>query len=88
MLWQDSCDRRNWAGQPGQNSRRRQEGWYSRTRNRGQDGQNMTEGQAAGTGQLRWDNCGRTVMTVKLGHDIWDMTLTHDAGKYSLGSSV
>ncbi len=26
-------------------------------------------------GQLRWDSRGRTAMTVKLGHDIWDMTL-------------
>jgi hypothetical protein len=30
--------------------------------------------RAAGRGQLRWDNNGRTVMTVKLGYDIWDMT--------------
>jgi hypothetical protein len=30
--------------------------------------------KAAGTGHLRWDNHGRTAMTVKLGHDIWYMT--------------
>jgi hypothetical protein len=40
----------------------------------------MTEGQGSWDrtiekGQLRWDNCGRTSMTVKLGLDIWDMAL-------------
>ncbi len=39
---------------------------------RGQDGENMTEGKAAGTGQLRWDSRGRTAMTVKLGYISYD----------------
>jgi hypothetical protein len=52
----------------------RKSGWYRQDRKRGQGGHNMTEGQTAGTGQLRWDSGGWTAMTVKLGHDIGDMT--------------
>jgi hypothetical protein len=36
-----------------------------------------------GAGQLRWDNRGRTAMTVQLGHDI-----NYDARQDSLDKSV
>jgi hypothetical protein len=81
---QKSWDKNAEAGQLRQESlgctakqdSRRKWGWYRKDKKRGQDGQNMTEGKATGTGQLRWDSHGRTVMTVKVGHDIWDMTST------------
>jgi hypothetical protein len=61
MLGEDSWDKKAWAGQPEKTI-----GMVRRTRKRGQDGQNMTNGQgswdrAAGTGQLKWDNNGSKV---------------------------
>jgi hypothetical protein len=70
MLGKDGWDRRAWAGQPGQNSQRRQSGWY-RPDKKEKTGWPEHYRRTGQLGQRNWDG---TTMTVKLGHDMWDMT--------------
>jgi hypothetical protein len=49
-------------------------GWYNQAREN-RMARTSQKDRAAGTGQLRWDNHGRTAMSVKLGHHTWDMML-------------
>jgi hypothetical protein len=73
------------AGKPGQNSR----DGIDRTGKREQDGQNMTEVQGSWDRQERPDNpAGRTVMTVKLEHDILHLAMALTMGQDSPNRSV
>jgi hypothetical protein len=69
-----------WTGQQGQDNQRRQLGWYRQDKKEKTGWPDHAEGQGhwhrtTEMGKLRWDNCGRTAMIVKLVHDIWYMTL-------------